>query len=85
MRSIFKTLSIVLVKNLRENANCLCVMQAYVMVTSFSVFYFYYCLKNNLCLKSFLPSPVCHINTVLACLITWPVSDFNVASKSKMA
>ena len=45
----------------------------HVTVTSFSVFYFYYRLKNNLCLfhmETFLPSSVCLISTALAYLIT---------------
>ena len=46
------------------------------------IFYFS-TLKSNLCsfhMKTFLPSPVCLINTVLVCLITSPVSDTNVIS-----
>ena len=47
-------------------------------------FIVYQSLKSKLCschMKTFLPSPVCLINTVLVCLITSPVSDTNVSSK----
>ena len=56
--------------------------------TSSTVFYvYYYCLlesENNLCtfhMKTLLSSPFCLINTVLACLVTSPVSDSNVIYK----
>ena len=55
-------------------------------VSEFSIFIItvYQSLKSNLCsfhMKTFLPSPVCLISTVLVYLITSPVSDTNVVSK----
>ena len=51
-------------------------------------FFIYYCLleslKNNLgsfYMKTYLPSPICLISTVLACLIMSPVGDYNVVSR----
>ena len=48
-------------------------------VSMFSIFIItvYQSLKSNLCsfhMQTFLPSPVCLINTVLVCLITSPVN-----------
>ena len=62
-----------------------CIMlQKQVSVFSIFIITVYQSLKSNLCsfqMKTFLPSPVCLVNTVLVCLITSPVSDTNVSSK----
>ena len=62
-----------------------CIMlQKQVPVFSIFIITVYQSLKSNLCsfhMRTFLPSPVCLISTVLVCLITSPVSNTNVISK----
>ena len=60
------------------------ILQKQVSVFSIFIITVYESLKSNLCsfhMKTFLPPPVCLINTVPVYLITSPVSDTNVISK----